>query len=405
MRGNIRSKMKYSGQKIAVLAGLVIFVCALCGCEKREETIETVSLNLSVSDDSIVDTSDMSAENDADNDKNIVSEEATDTEKKEGEKEWWEINPYSGDVIENYDQISSIAIVTEEREINIVSYRDDFPRELQDYMIFHKRGFQVDEVPPIQTGHSLKKIDEQTDESFLAEYDFLLEKERHFDMEHYPIVYRADVSGDGKDDYIVKYFDWGRYPAMSVLVKTDDGWENAGGRLNLDIRADMDIYVIDNEYYLYMGDMIAKGNGKKLPDDPIEIVTLDDAMKKTGVFEIAYLEKTVTGYNSKQNFCDPEYTDGIEESLIENLDIDSTLAGEYLAGWGIYNGYFDIYYITERASDEKKYCYMFGKYEDRLWDQYRNDILLLLTVEIDKDGNKKVVSIYQLTGNYDMGVK
>ena len=53
----------------------------------------------------------------------------------------------------------------------------------------------------------------------------------------------------------------------------------------------MDIYVIDNEYYLYMGDMIAKGNGKKLPDDPIEIVTLDDAMKKTGVFEIAYLEK------------------------------------------------------------------------------------------------------------------
>lgn len=63
--------MKYSGQKLVVLAGLVILVCALCGCEKREETIETVSLNLSVSDDSIVDTSDMSEEN-------VVSDDSED---------------------------------------------------------------------------------------------------------------------------------------------------------------------------------------------------------------------------------------------------------------------------------------------------------------------------------------
>ncbi len=33
----------------------------------------------------------------------------------------------------------------------------------------------------------------------------------------------------------------------------------------MDIRADMDIYVIDNEYYLYMGDMIAKGNKENRP--------------------------------------------------------------------------------------------------------------------------------------------
>ena len=138
MRGNIRSKMKYSGQKIVVLAGLVILVCALCGCEKREETIGTVSLNLSVSDDSIVDTSDMSEEN-------VVSDDSEDltTDSLSSDKavQWENVYPKDEELAYTKVLKSELPVVCTD-DNGTLTFLDNYKDKGKDLMV-NVRGFSV----------------------------------------------------------------------------------------------------------------------------------------------------------------------------------------------------------------------------------------------------------------------
>ena len=83
---------------------------------------------------------------------------------------------------------------------------------------------------------------------------------------------------------------------------------------------------------------------------------------------------------------------------------DSIYRKNVIDSWPLYNGTFKIVDVTEDEYNGNSYNYLLGYYKNKQNDQCYDDILLLMTVEIDASCNKRVISLYKMTGNYNIGI-
>ena len=309
--------------------------------------------------------------------------------------------------IDNYEQIENIDLAVEEREINVISYRDDFMRDVQEYFISKNSGCRTDELPLLQGGYFLDPIDEE-DDIFLDDFESLLADTEYYNPSAYDssVYYRTDVNKDGMDDYIVSYAEGegSGYYGILVIVNTENGWKDAGGNLYKRAGMDTEVCVYGDDVYIIMGDEIVKGTENEMPDmDYKGHHTIRSVLRECGIWELAEIEKSVSSYSIEQIFSDEDLETEKESEIIDDLD-DSIYRKNVIDSWPLYNGTFKIVDVTEDEYNGNSYNYLLGYYKNKQNDQCYDDILLLMTVEIDASCNKRVISLYKMTGNYNIGI-
>ena len=380
--------------KILKLLLMFFTVFTICGCGKEDE-LPVVTLNLNNGGQYSENKSYKGAQ-----DNPTPENTQTDDVEAYSDDETGEIeerrNPM--DYIGNYEQIEHLPIEADKRSINVISYAEDFPKDLQEHLIWENCGYYVADASIPSTGYYLSPIDRDNDSIFLEDHDDLAAVEWRVDYD-FSEIYRIDLNKDGFEDYIVKYSDLGRYDAVCVILKTSEGWAESDWYVCLDVGWRMGIYVLGDDVYLELGDCIARGNGNKPKDDGT------GSSSDEGIWDKAVVERNINSYSAKQIFCEEGYTDGIENEIIESIDIEKSLKNEMKEeSCFIYHGYFYIREKIENENSDNLY-YLFGEYTDDMYVQKRQDILLLFTVEKDESGSERVVSVYELIANYDIGIR